>query len=390
MLKLLTSLGCLIVALSLCRSAEAQQVCYSYDALGRLTGVIDQNNQAAFYDYDAVGNILSIRRESPSGPVTIYSFDPPGNAPGGIVEIFGVGFSATANQNQVTIGGTPATVSSTLPCTLIVQIPGNAATGQITVATPLGQATSSAPFLVSGLVIGGSAAAALTGGTIQFSVLSNGCGDPSLLWRVNGIVGGNSMVGTIDANGLYTAPKIVPVPPTVTIRADSVGCDQLFAETTIIIVTQFTGFIFANASANYGSPPVILPLNTVLQSASVAYASAPSETAPGAIISSASAANVPIITAMNPGSAARGSNFDITITGRNLTGSTDLRFLGASTPDTAITVTNIVVNGAGTTLTAHISILSTTVAGTRTVRVDNPIGNSTAANTKVNIFTITP
>jgi YD repeat-containing protein len=371
-------------------TAEAQQVCYSYDALGRLTGVIDQNNQAAFYDYDAVGNILSIRRQSPSGPVTIFAFDPSSNAPGGSVEIFGIGFNATPNQNQVTIGGTPATVSSTLPCTLIVQVPANAATGQITVATPLGQATSSSTFLVSGLVIGGTAGAVLTGGSIQFTALTNGCGDPTLIWRVNGIVGGNATVGTIDSNGLYTAPHAVPVPATVTIRADSVGCDELFAENTITIVTQFTGFVFASVSANHGAPPVLFPPNTVLHSASVVYGSAPSEAAQGSIISSASVANVPVISATNPKNAARGSNFDITIMGINLAGSTDLRFLGASTPDAAITVTNVTVNGAGTTLTAHVSILSTAIAGTRTLRVDNPIGNSTAGNTGVNIFTITP
>src|ERR1044072_6553347 len=226
-------IGSLVLLVVAHGSADAQQVCYSYDGLGLLTGVIDQNSQAAFYDYDAVGNILSIRRQSPSGPVTIYAFDPSSNAPGGSVEIFGVGFSATTNQNQVTIGGTPATVSSTLPCTLIVQVPANAATGQITVAAPLGHATSSSAFLVSGLVIGGAAGAVLTGGTIQFTALINGCGDPSLTWRVNGIVGGNSTVGTIDTNGLYTAPNAVPIPATVTIRADSVGCDQLFSENTI-------------------------------------------------------------------------------------------------------------------------------------------------------------
>jgi YD repeat-containing protein len=382
----------LLVAFSLAfyRSADAQQVCYSYDGLGRLTGVIDKNNQAAFYDYDAVGNILSIRRQSSSGPVTIFAFDPPGNAPGGSVEIFGVGFSATPNQNQVTIGGTPATVSSTLPCTLIVQVPGNAATGQITVVTPQGQATSNSVFLVSGLVIAGTAAAVLPNGTIQFTVITNGCGDPTLTWRVNGIVGGDLTVGIIDSNGLYTAPKTVPVPATVTVRADSVGCNELFAENTITIVTQFTGFVFASVSANHGSPPAIFPTNTVLHSASVSYGAVPSEAAQGSIISRASVANVPVITAMSPSSAARGSNFNITITGVNLTGATDLRFLGASTPDAAITVTNVAANGAGTSLTANVSILSTATAGTRTVRVDNPIGNSTAGNTKVNIFTITP
>jgi YD repeat-containing protein len=371
-------------------TVEAQQVCYAYDGLGRLTGVIDQNNQAAFYDYDAVGNILSIRRQSPSGPVTIYSFDPPGNAPGGSVEIFGVGFSATPNQNQVTIGSVSATVTSTLPCALVVQVPGNAVSGQISVITPSGQATSTSPFLVSGLVIAGGAAAVLPNGTIQFTAVTNGCGDPTLIWRVNGIVGGNSTVGTIDSTGLYTAPGTLPVPPTVTIRADSAGCVELFAEATVTVVTQFTGFVFAQASANYGSPPAIFPVNTVLNSASVAYGVAPSEAAQGSIISSASVANVPVITAMSPSSAARGANFTITITGVNLAGATDLRFLGASTPDPAITVTNVTAGGPGTTLTANVSILSTATAGTRTVRVDHAVGNSTAGNTKVNIFTITP
>ena len=40
-----------------------------------------------------------------------------------------------------------------------------------------------------------------------------------LIFSVNGIAGGNSQVGTIDSNGLYTAPAIVPVPNTVTITS---------------------------------------------------------------------------------------------------------------------------------------------------------------------------
>jgi uncharacterized protein (DUF1800 family) len=40
-----------------------------------------------------------------------------------------------------------------------------------------------------------------------------------LTFSVNGIPGGNSEVGTIDGNGLYTAPAIVPVPNSVTITS---------------------------------------------------------------------------------------------------------------------------------------------------------------------------
>ena len=41
----------------------------------------------------------------------------------------------------------------------------------------------------------------------------------ALIFSVNGIAGGNSELGTVDSNGLYTAPAIVPVPNTVTITS---------------------------------------------------------------------------------------------------------------------------------------------------------------------------
>ena len=44
-----------------------------------------------------------------------------------------------------------------------------------------------------------------------------------LTWSVNGIRGGNSEVGTITFNGLYTAPASVPTPNTVTITATANG-----------------------------------------------------------------------------------------------------------------------------------------------------------------------
>lgn len=40
-----------------------------------------------------------------------------------------------------------------------------------------------------------------------------------LQFYVNGIAGGNSEIGTIDANGVYKAPAIVPIPNTVTITS---------------------------------------------------------------------------------------------------------------------------------------------------------------------------
>ncbi|MEQ1354482.1 MAG: hypothetical protein ABLT11_10715, partial [Candidatus Acidiferrum sp.] len=43
----------------------------------------------------------------------------------------------------------------------------------------------------------------------------------AVAWQVNGVAGGDSTHGTIDATGNYTAPATVPSPATVTVTAVS-------------------------------------------------------------------------------------------------------------------------------------------------------------------------
>ena len=57
-----------------------------------------------------------------------------------------------------------------------------------------------------------------TSGTVQFTATVQNASDTNVIWKVNGIVGGNSTVGTIS-NGTYTAPFTVPNPAIVTILA---------------------------------------------------------------------------------------------------------------------------------------------------------------------------
>jgi uncharacterized protein (DUF1800 family) len=55
--------------------------------------------------------------------------------------------------------------------------------------------------------------------TLQLSTQTMTTGSPMSFW-VNGVLGGNTAVGTIDSKGLYTAPAIVPTPSnTVTITS---------------------------------------------------------------------------------------------------------------------------------------------------------------------------
>ena len=53
---------------------------------------------------------------------------------------------------------------------------------------------------------------------IQYTSPALNIGSP-MTFSVNGIPGGNSEIGTIDNNGLYTAPAIIPVPNTVNVTA---------------------------------------------------------------------------------------------------------------------------------------------------------------------------
>jgi uncharacterized protein (DUF1800 family) len=56
--------------------------------------------------------------------------------------------------------------------------------------------------------------------TLQLKTEVVASGTP-VVFAVNGVVGGNATLGTIDANGLYTAPAVVPSPNSVTITSST-------------------------------------------------------------------------------------------------------------------------------------------------------------------------
>src|SRR5262245_26377654 len=96
-----------VLLLALLAPALAQQspgIRYVYDDLNRLITVIDPTGQVAEYVYDAVGNILEIRRSTLSD-LAIIDFTPSRGAVDTLVTIQGQGFSPTPAQNTVTFNG---------------------------------------------------------------------------------------------------------------------------------------------------------------------------------------------------------------------------------------------------------------------------------------------
>jgi YD repeat-containing protein len=123
-------------------------ITYIYDDLGRLTAVVDPSGDTGIYTYDAVGNLLSIERQS-SSVVSIIEFTPKSAPVGTSVTIHGTGFSETPGENAVTFNGVPATVISATATRIVGTVPSGAASGPITVTTQMGSATSTTPFTVT-------------------------------------------------------------------------------------------------------------------------------------------------------------------------------------------------------------------------------------------------
>ncbi len=122
--------------------AQAADITYVYDELGRLTAVIDPAGDTATYAYDAVGNILSIE-PYPSTELKVLQVTPSSAAAGSSITLYGTGFSAVTGQNTVTFNGVPGTVTLATPTILIVTVPPNATTGPIRITTPAGSFVTS-------------------------------------------------------------------------------------------------------------------------------------------------------------------------------------------------------------------------------------------------------
>ena len=59
------------------------------------------------------------------------------------------------------------------------------------------------------------------GSNESFAAVVSGATNTSVTWSVNSVAGGNATTGTIDSNGMYTAPASLPTPNTITVTATS-------------------------------------------------------------------------------------------------------------------------------------------------------------------------
>jgi hypothetical protein len=104
--------------------------------------------------------------------------------------------------------------------------------------TPSGTASSTVSVFSLSVSPGG--ALVLPGSTQQFSADVQGISNTSVTWSVDGISGGNSSVGTIDATGLYTAPNALG---THTITATTVASSSGTVQSALTVLNQAHGAV---------------------------------------------------------------------------------------------------------------------------------------------------
>jgi len=87
--------------------------------------------------------------------------------------------------------------------------------------------------------------------TLAFQATVKSTTNTAVVWEVNGVAGGSSTAGTINASGRYTGPASVPTPATVTVTAVSQADKTKSGSSSVLIVAS-------NANQQAQSIPVKL------------------------------------------------------------------------------------------------------------------------------------
>jgi uncharacterized protein (DUF1800 family) len=156
--------------------------------------------------------------------------------------------------------------------------------------------------LTSAVVISPATANVRAGDTLQFTAKVSGVMDQSVVWSVNGTVGGNATVGKISTSGLYTAPAALPTPNSVSIEATSASDKTLSGKTEVSLENP-----------------------------------------------------IPTVTAVSPTAVPVGS-FSITITGTNFVSGAKVTLAGQSISTTFVSSTQLTATGTTTTSQLNTSV----------------------------------
>ncbi len=175
--------------------------------------------------------------------------------------------AVTWSVNGVSGGNsTVGTISSAGLYTAPAAVPSPAA---VTVtATSAANSNSSASATVTvlppvSITLTPSVASVPLGTTLALTATVTGNANTGVIWSVNGVSGGNALVGTITPAGLYTPPASMPASSSVVIRAAAAAAPSTYANANITLTAPpfpaawLTGARFLE-QASFGPSPASL------------------------------------------------------------------------------------------------------------------------------------
>src|SRR5580765_1240097 len=99
----------------------------------------------------------------------------------------------------------------------------------------MGAGNGSSGQTSSGVTVSPGPSTVRAGDTQQFTAKVTAAMDQTVVWSVNGTMGGNSTVGTISTAGLYKAPAALPTPDSVSIEATSSSDKTLSGKVMVML-----------------------------------------------------------------------------------------------------------------------------------------------------------
>jgi len=147
---------------------------------------------------------------------------------GSIVSFDGQALPTTVGSStQLSATGTAAAPKTSVP--VVVTAPDGTSSNAFFIDVVAAPAVS--------ISITPASATVRTGRTKQFTAAVKNTSNTAVIWKVNGIAGGNAAVGTISTSGLYKAPNVVPNPATVAVSATA-AADTSKAASASVTVTK--------------------------------------------------------------------------------------------------------------------------------------------------------
>jgi hypothetical protein len=173
-------------------------------------------------------NITSVSPSPvPAGGFTL-TVNGVGFVAGSVVSFDGVALATTfVSSTKLTANGNAPSPQSSVP--VVVNTPDGEVSNTFFV-----NVTAPAPVTIA---ISPTSATVRVKQQRQFTATVQNTSDTAVTWKVNGIVGGNSTVGTISTSGVYRAPNPVPNPAVVSVSATSVA-DPTKSATASVTITR--------------------------------------------------------------------------------------------------------------------------------------------------------